>query len=79
MVEEYEGVEDAECGVVEDAGENNVFEVLQAICVMDFPLDVLVLNLDDFFKFGLVVEVLSVIGLVQGEVWVVCDMSARVV
>jgi hypothetical protein len=28
LVEEYEGVENAECGVVEDARENNVLEIL---------------------------------------------------
>jgi hypothetical protein len=28
LVEEYERVENAECGVIENARENNVFEVL---------------------------------------------------
>jgi hypothetical protein len=43
---------------------------------MDFPLDVLVLNLDNFFEFGFIVEVLAVVGLVQRKVRVVCGMSA---
>jgi hypothetical protein len=28
LVEKYEGIEDTECGVVEDTGENNVLEIL---------------------------------------------------
>jgi hypothetical protein len=28
LVEKYKGVKDAECGVVEDTGENNVLEIL---------------------------------------------------
>ena len=77
LVEEYERVEDTECGVVENARENNVLEILEAVCVVDLPFYVVVLDLHNFLKFGLIVEVLSVVGFVQGKVWVVCVMSAK--
>lgn len=53
-MEEYERVEDREGGVIENAREHNVFQVLEPICVMNLSLNVVILDIDDFFEFGLV-------------------------
>jgi hypothetical protein len=64
LVEEYERVEDTEGGVIENARENNVLEVLQPVCVVDLPLYALLLDSYNLFELGFVGEILSVIGLV---------------
>jgi len=48
LVEENQRVEDGEGGVVQDAGQDDVFEVLQAVYVVDLPLDLGILDFDDF-------------------------------
>lgn len=73
LVKEDERVEDRESGIVKDSGKYNVFEILQAIRRVDLAFYRLVFNLDHLLEFGFVRKVLSVICLVQREVWVVCE------
>lgn len=73
LVEEDEGVEDGESRVVEDAGEDYVFEVLQAPGVAYLAQDDGIFDGDYFLVAGAVVEVLAVVCLVGGEVWVVLE------
>lgn len=73
LVEEDEGVEDGEGWVVEDAGEDYVFEVLQAPGVAYLAQDDGILDGDYFLVAGAVVEVLAVVCLVSGEVRVVLE------
>lgn len=78
LVEEDKRVQDGEGWVVEYAGENNVLEILQAVCIMDLPLDIVVLYPDYLLELGLVGEVMSVVGFVQWEVGVVWVLLADV-
>jgi hypothetical protein len=64
LVEEYERVENTECRIVEDARENNILEILEAVRVVYLPFYVFVLYPHDLLELGLVREVLSVIGFV---------------
>jgi hypothetical protein len=50
LVVEDEGVENREGGVVEDTGEDDVFEILKAVGVMDALSNVDVLNPDHFLE-----------------------------
>jgi hypothetical protein len=71
LVEEYQRVQDRECGVVEDARKDNVFEVLQSPCLSDFLLNDGVFHRNHFSVSGLVLEILPMVGFVCREVRVI--------
>lgn len=72
LVEEDEGIKDGESGVVEDASEYDIFEVEQAVGVVDLAADLVMGDGNDLLEFGRVGEVLAVVGAVGWEVGVVC-------
>ena len=72
LMEEDKRVENREGGVVEDARQYNVFEILQAVGGVDLSFYRLIFDSDHFLKLGLIGEILSVVSLVEWEVWVVC-------
>ena len=78
LVKEDQAVQDREGWIVEDAREDDVLQIKQAVCEMDFPSYVFAVELDDFFEFGRVGEVLAMVRAVRGEVGVVCDMISGV-
>jgi hypothetical protein len=75
LVEEDERIQYREGRVVQDARENDVFEVLQSVCRVNLPFYLLVLDLHHLLELGLVGKVLPVVCFVQGEVGVVYNMS----
>lgn len=71
LVKDNEGVEDVESGVVESARENDVFEKLQTVGVVDFLLNCDVLYRNGLVEFGGYVEKLSVVGFVMWELGII--------
>ncbi len=71
LVEEDEGVEHAVGRIVQEPRQDHVFEVLQSVRVVDALPDRLVLKVDDFLELGTMREVVTVVGLVSWEVWIV--------
>ena len=74
----YETVEDTECSFVQDSGEDDFFEEMKAIGLVDLGLDVLVLDLDYLAEFGGFLVEFTVGCLVCGDLGVVY-LSATVV
>jgi hypothetical protein len=52
LTEVYETVEDTECSFIQDSGEDDFFEEMKAVGLVDLGLDVLVLDLDYLAEFG---------------------------
>lgn len=74
LVEEDERIENGKCGIIEDTRKYYILEVLQPVGIMNLLLNLFVLDADNFFELGLVREVLPVVGLVEGEVGIVCRL-----
>jgi len=72
LVEDDARVEDVEGRVVEDACEHDVFEELETIGMVNFSLDVLIIDVYGLVISGRLVKKLSVVGLVGRELGVVC-------
>lgn len=72
LVEKNERIENREGGIVENARQYDVFEVLQTVRRVDLSFYRFVLDFDHFLKFGLVGEILSMVCLMQWKVRVVC-------
>ena len=64
LVEEYERVENGESGIVENAREDHIFQILKPVCVVNLSLNVVVLDSYDLFEFRFVGKILSVVRLV---------------
>lgn len=64
LVKVDERVENRESGIVENASENNVLEILQPVRVVDFLAYGLVFDFNNLLELGFVGEVLPVVGLV---------------
>jgi hypothetical protein len=71
LVEEDEGAEHGKGGIIKDSRQHNVFEVLEAVCLVDLAADGLIVDGHDLFVVSLVAEPVSMIGLVAGEIGVV--------
>lgn len=71
LVEEDEGIEDGEGGIVKYARKHDIFQVQQPIGVVDFPFDFDVLNLDDLLELGSIGEILAMVCAMGGEVGVI--------
>jgi len=71
LTEVYETVEDTECSFIQDSGEDDFFEEMKAVGLVDLGLDILVLDLDYLAELsGFLVE-FTVGRLVSGNFWVV--------
>lgn len=71
LVEEDEGAEHGEGGIVENSGQHNVFEVLETVSLVDLAANVFIIDGHDLFEASLVAEPVAVVGLVAGEIRVV--------
>lgn len=71
LVEEDDGVEDRKGRVVQDSGQDDIFQILKPPGVSDLLLDDLVPDRDDFLVSGSIVEVESMTCFVGGEIWVI--------
>ena len=72
LTEVYETVEDTECSFIQDSGEDDFFEEMKAIGLVDLGLDILVLDLDHLAEFsGFLIE-FAVGCLVSGDLGIVC-------
>lgn len=78
LVKEDEGVENRKGGVVQNTGQDDILQVLQAISVVDLSFYAFIFDLYYFLEFGLVRQVLPMVRLVQWEVWIICKMSERI-
>jgi hypothetical protein len=79
LVEEDEGVEDGKGGVVEDARQNDVFEVLQPVRVVDLLPHLRVADLDDLLEPRGIAQVFPVVRLEGGEFGVVLERAEHAV
>ena len=75
LVEEYERIKHRECRVVEDTGQDNVLQVLQAVCVVNLSFDGVVLDSDNLLELRLICKVLPMICLVKWKVRIIYTMS----
>lgn len=71
LVVEDERIQYREGRIVEDAREHHVFQILKAVGVMDPLSNVCVLDADNLFELCLVGEIVTMIRLVAGEVWII--------
>lgn len=71
LVEEDEGAEHGEGGIVEDSGQHNVLEILETVSLMDFAANVCIINGHDLFEASLVAQPVPVVGLVAREIGIV--------
>lgn len=71
LVEEDKRVENGEGRVVEDACEDDVFNILEAVGVVDLFADVRFFDVDHFFETRGVREVLPVVCFVGGEIGII--------
>jgi hypothetical protein len=62
LMEEYERIQNAKGRVVENARQDNVFEVLEPVRVVYFSFDVFVFYSYHLLELGFVGKVLSVVG-----------------
>jgi len=67
----YETVEDTECSFIQDSREDNFFEEMKAVGLVDLGLDILVFDLDYLAEFGGFLVEFTVRRLVCGDFWVV--------
>jgi hypothetical protein len=67
----YETVEDTECSFIQDSGEDDFFEKMKAVGLVDLGLDILILDLDHLAEFGSFLVEFSIRCLVCGDFWVV--------
>ena len=67
----YETVEDTECSFIQDSGEDDFFEEMKSVGLVDLGLDVLILDLDHLAEFGGFLVEFAVRRLVCGDFWVV--------
>ncbi len=72
LVKEYAGVEDVERGIVDSPGEDNIFEELQPVSMVNLLLDCLIPNRYRLVEMCRSSEELPVVGLVSWKFWVVC-------
>jgi hypothetical protein len=71
LTEVYETVEDTECSFIQDSGEDNFFEEVKSVGLVDLGLDVLVFDLDYLAEFGRFLIEFTVGCLVCGDFWIV--------
>jgi hypothetical protein len=73
LVEDNTGVEDVECGVIQSACEDDVFEELKSVGVVDFPLNGDVAHDYRLMELGSVMKEVAVVSFVSWEIWVICE------
>src|SRR4051794_30991779 len=71
LVEEDEGVEHRESGVVENACQNYILQTLEPVRLVDLSADRFIINRNNFLVPVLVSEPLAMVCLVGGKIWVV--------
>ena len=74
LVEEDARVEDVEGRVIDGSREYDVFQELQAVGMVDLPLDGFVSDVDRLVVAGCLAEEIAVIGFVGGKLGVVCEI-----
>lgn len=72
LVKDYARVEYVEGRVVQGPGQNDVFEELESVSMMDFPLNGCIADRDGLVEAGCLVEKFTVVSFVAGEVRVIC-------
>ena len=75
LVEDDARVEDVKGGVVEDAREDDVFEELEAIRVVDLALDGWVADGDGLVEFSAFLQEFAVVGFVGWKFGIICGVG----
>lgn len=71
LVEDDTRIQDIKCRVVEGTGEDDVFEELKAVGVVNFSLDYWVVNWYWLVELGGLFEEITVVGFVGGKIGVI--------
>lgn len=78
LIEDDTGIEDIKCGIVQSACKDDVFEELESVGVVDFPLNGHVAHDYRLMELSSIVEEITVVGFVAWEIWIICErLSGR--
>jgi hypothetical protein len=72
LTEVYKTVEDTECSFIQDSGEDDFFEKMKAVGLVNLGLDILILDLDYLAEFCSFLIEFTVRCFVRGDFRVVC-------
>jgi len=67
LVEEHESVQNTECWVIENSGEDDIFQIEKSIGLVDLVPDILVFDFYDLTEFSRFEKELSVRGFESRE------------